>query len=114
MKVIAKICELPVQFKSRGNVSLIRLVDESGYRSEPNALTVEAVSAHLLEHPDLIEVWLGYSRDKRSSGWYIVQLPAGPFEVGSYPAGERISIADGASACAEFIVREVRSVGASG
>jgi len=111
MDVVAKICDLPVQFKVRGNVSVVDLVAASGYPAAPEALTVTAVSAYLREHPDLIEAWLTYSEDKRtSSGWYVSQRSSGTFEIGYHPQGERISVSDRATACAEFIVREVRSI----
>jgi hypothetical protein len=75
MDVVARICDLPVQFKARRTASVIQLVDESGYRADPGSLTVNAVSAHLDAHPDLVDAWLAYSEDKRtSSGWYVTPL----------------------------------------
>jgi hypothetical protein len=111
MDVVARICELPIQFKGRGTVSVIQLVDESGYRAAAGSLTVDAVLTYLREHPHLIEAWLGYSEDKRtSSGWYVTERSSDNFEIGYHPRGERISIAGRAPACAEFIVREIRSI----
>jgi hypothetical protein len=111
MDVVARICELPVQFKVRRTVSVVQLVNESGYLVAPAALTADAVSMYLRDHPELIEAWLAYSQDKRtSSGWYVTQRAADSFEIGYFPAGERITVAGRASACAEFIVREVRSI----
>ena len=111
MDVVGGICELPVQFKARRTVSVSQLVDESGYRTDPGTLTVDEVSRHLHKHPDLIEAWLAYSEDKRtSSGWYLTRRSDDIFEIGYYPEGERIVVAGHAAACAEFIVREVRSI----
>src|SRR4051812_6002296 len=111
MDVVARICDLPLQFKARGKVSLVELVHESGYQADQEALTVDAVSERLRGHPDLIDAWLGYSEDKRtSSGWYVTQRSGDAFEVGHYPKGDRISVTGRASACAESIVREVRSI----
>lgn len=111
MHVVARICGLPAQFKARGNVSVSNLVEESGYFAAPAELTVESVSTYLREHPELIEAWFGYSQDKRTpSGCYLIERPHETFEVGDYPKGDCISIADRVSACAEFIVREVRSI----
>jgi hypothetical protein len=116
MDMVARICEIPVQFKargtvSRGTVSVTQLVDESGYRAAPASLTVDVVSMYLREHPDLIEAWLAYSEDKRaSSGWFVTQRPGDTFEIGYHPKGERITVPGRAPACAEFIVREVRSI----
>lgn len=111
MDVVTRVCDLPVQFKARGTVSVLDLVDESGYRADPASLTVDAVCAHLRGHPDLVDAWLAYSEDKRTSaGWYVTQRSGDTFEVGHYPEGDRISVTGPVSACAEFIVREVRSI----
>jgi hypothetical protein len=111
MDLVADICELPVRFKARGDTSVFKLVDESGYRDSPNGLSVAAVSGYLAQHPGLADAWLGYSADKRvSSGWYVVEKGGDTFEVGYYPQGERLSVAGRISACAEFIVREIRAI----
>ncbi len=108
MDVVADICELPLRLRIR-NISVIALVEESGYRDDPNALTVDAISSYLAEHPELVDSWFGYSEDKRtSSGWYVKQLAADAFEIGYYPKGEPLSISGRIPACAEFIVRESR------
>jgi hypothetical protein len=111
MDVIARICDLPVQFKTRENVSVLQLLEDSGYREAPSKLTAESVSKYLYGHPDLTEAWFAYSEDKRtSSGWYLVQRSGDAFEIGYIPKGERISIEGRVPACAEFIVREVRAI----
>ena len=111
MDMVASVCEIPVRFYVRGDVSLLRLVDESGYRDSPEALTVNAVSAYLAHHPDLVEAWLGYSSDKRgSSGWYFVEKSPVKFEVGCHPNGPQLAFDDRDRACAEFIIHEVRSI----
>jgi hypothetical protein len=111
MDLIARICALPVQFKARGDVSVLQLVEESGYRNAPSELVAELVVRHLSEHPELIEAWFGYSEDKRtSSGWYLVQRSGDTFEIGYFPKGEQMLIKGRAQACAEFIVREVREI----
>jgi hypothetical protein len=111
MDMIARVCALPVEYEAREDVSIFRLVEESGYVSARATLTVDVVSEYLREHPDLIEAWLGYSEDKRtSSGWYITRRSGAAFEIGYFPQGERISVADPARACAEFVVREIRAI----
>lgn len=110
-EIVARICAIPALFKALGNVSVAELVERSGYRVAAAELTVDAISSYLRERPDLIEAWLGYSEDKRtSSGWYIRQLSRDAFEIGWYPQGERIVVSGKAEACAEFIIREIRSI----
>lgn len=114
MDVVTRVCELPLQFRIRGTVSVVDLVAESGYQSDPTVLTVDAVVGHLRAYPDLMDAWLAYSEDKRaSSGWFIAQLSDDTFEVGYYPEGEHITVTGRALACAEFIVREIVAIAAS-
>jgi len=111
MGLVADVCEIPARFQARGDVSIVSLVDEAGYRDAPADLKVEAVATYLAQHPALVDAWIGYSGDKRvSSGWYIIENSGQRFEVGYYPQGERLYFEDRDRACAEFIVREVRSI----
>ena len=110
MDVVADVCQIPVRL-NRGDGSVCKLVDESGYRDSPMILSLEAVSSYLAQHPGLVDAWLGYSADKRvSSGWYIVEKSAGTFEVGYYAQDKPEHFTDRDRACAEFIIREVRSI----
>jgi hypothetical protein len=111
MDDVARVCEIPVEFKARGDVSLIQLVRESGFEAKHVNLTVAALCEYLRDKPALIDAWFGYSEDKRaSSGWYIRQRPNGQFEVAFFPKGESLITADRALACAEFVLREILAI----
>ena len=111
MDVVARICEIPVEFKARGDVSVLQLVRESGFGAQHATVTVDALGKYLRDKPDLIDAWFRYSEDKRtSSGWYILQRPDGQFEVAFFPKGQSLVTANRASACAEFVLREVRAI----
>lgn len=111
--IVARVCELPAQFRARGDVSMVQLVLESGLIESPEALTPRAVSDYLRQHEHLVEAWTMLSEDKRtSSGWYFVERSDVSFEVGYYPDGPRISFSDRVQACAEFIVREANAIAA--
>jgi hypothetical protein len=91
MDLVTRICRLPVAFNSCGDVSVIQLLDESGYLASPTSLTVDAVSTVLSRSPELTDAWLSYAEDKRmSSGWYVTQREAESFEIGCHAGGERI------------------------
>lgn len=107
--VIKRLCNIPANFHS-GNKSPVQLVAESGLAQCESALSVEAVSAYLSQHPALVEQWLQWSEDKRvSSGWYFMR-ESNKFVVGYYPKGETLNFAEALPACAEFIVREVQAI----
>jgi hypothetical protein len=106
--VVEKVCRVPDLLKVERNKSVLDLVADSGYFEQPDALTVEGVSAYLRDHSELIHSWLLYSSDKRTgSGWYFDEPRPGEYVVGYYPGGPRGEFHDATSACAEFIWREL-------
>ncbi len=109
--MIEALCRIPLALKAEGR-SVLELVQATGYLDSPTPLSSDALAAYLREHPELIDAWLGYSSDKRtSSGWYLKQPEQQVFEVGFFPNGERRSYTDGVRACADFIARELHEVG---
>lgn len=104
---VAYLCRLPRTFRG-GTESARTLVHKGG--TDPNLITVEAVKAVLDADPGLIDDWQRWSEDKRvSSGWYL-GYENGSHIVGYIPHGDRLAFPDASSACAEFIVRELRSI----
>jgi len=107
--VVGRICRLPVDFYS-GSKSMVQLVAESGIRECPSALAASVISPYLTDHPELIEYWLRWSENKRvSSGSYLI-CRSGGYVVGFHPNGETLAFTEPPTACAEFVVREVRTI----
>jgi hypothetical protein len=110
--VVVKVCFIPADFHRRGDVSVVYLLEESGYDTVRDAITVPILQQHLQGQPSLIDDWAGYSEDKRcSSGWY--------FDDGRYSTGYFSSEAgrsreqvftERTQACAEFIKHELESI----
>jgi hypothetical protein len=94
-------------FREIGTISARQLVRKS--RTDPTLITVEAVKAVLNADPKLIDEWLLWSEDKRSPAWFWYD-ENGSYVVGHYPRGDRMVFPDATSACAEFIIRELRSI----
>jgi len=98
-----------------GNVSMVDLLKSSGYLQEPSTVQEEALEAGLRAHPELIETWVRYSVDKRtSSGWYLrapfdLRDSAGWF-VGHLPDQPERSFPDGFKACSFFIKQEIEAI----
>lgn len=104
---VAYLCRLPRMFRV-GTESARKLVHKS--RTNPKLITVEAVKAVLDADRGLIDDWQRWSEDKRvSSGWYL-GYENGSHIVGYLPHGDRLAFPDATSACAEFIIRELRSI----
>ena len=108
MKMVATACRIPIEFRSRGDVSLNELVRHSGYLDRPEELTTATVRSELLADTTLVDAWFAYSEDKRaSSGWYLVVRGPQAYEVGLVPGGDPLLFSDRVDACAEFVVREL-------
>ena len=104
------ICELSRDFYGHKNVSAVELANRSGIRDQLDDLNLKNVAAYLQAHPELIHFWLLRSADKRvPSGWYF-KPESGKYVVGYYPRGEHLMFDDEHTACAEFVVREVREL----
>ena len=111
-QVVMSVCSIPADFQRRGNVSVIRLLEDSGYRAFRDAIGVAEIQQHLQTHPDLIDDWSGYSSDKRcSSGWLFDDNRS---SIRHYSSGKGRSreqtFGERSRACAEFIKRELDSI----
>jgi hypothetical protein len=109
-----RLCNLPREFRRVRTKSIVQLLREYGYFEQHGELTREAIVEVLESDPFLIEDWIGYSADKRtSSGWFL--LPNGrvgylgrerhPTNILLQPVSNDLP-----SACAEFIIREVEDI----
>ncbi len=109
---IEAICRMPEDFRRRGDVSMIKLLEESGYLNAAAQMTEDTLRRYVAAHPDTIDSWAGFSEDERASeGWYLLrpQYPEarGSWVVGFHPSGPRKSYSSGAEACAAYIKRYV-------
>jgi hypothetical protein len=105
-EIVGRLCRLPIDFY-QGSKSMAQLAADSGIGEYPYALTVENAAGYVSAHPEVIEMWLRWSANKRvTSGWYL-RRNANQFDVGYFPNGEVFTFSDPAVACAEFVVREV-------
>jgi len=107
-EVVVRLCRLAVDFYA-GSKSMFQLLTESGVDRCPAALSVAYLSPYIAAHPEVIEGWLHHSQKPYTNTWHFERKKGG-FVVRFAPDGERFEIADPALACAEFLVREVKSL----
>jgi hypothetical protein len=106
-EAVARVCRLPVEFPSSG-ISWRDLVAKSGWPADPESILGKQLAEYLRDKPALVDAWLGYSEDKRSSpGWYLQEDGRGGYIVGWYPGPKQDRFSDRILACAEFIRREL-------
>ena len=107
--VVSAVCRIPLPYRQPDGKPLQRYVAESGYYDNPEALSVDAVTAFLHYNPTLVDEWFLFSENKRTSGgWYLIE-EGNEFIVGQI-GGARIGFSDRMAACAGFIVREIGEV----
>jgi hypothetical protein len=111
--MIKKICQIPIEFKS-GNKSICDLLKETGYFENSDSVTIDSFDKYLKNNDKIIQEWLAYSEDKRTSGgWYIIKknnsIIVGHLdnEIGS---AEEKEFDDISKACAVFIFNEIKSI----
>lgn len=112
--MIKKICNLPLDFEKSRNKSIVGLIKESGYLEYKDKIVLGAIKAYLSLNRCLVDNWLIYSSDKRtSSGWYFC-ADKGVYIVGYYSKfggnDNIIKYSDSIEACANFIRNEVNDV----
>ena len=110
--VVTKICAIPSDFHRRGDVSVVRLLQDSAYEAVRDAIGVPVIRQHLETHPHLIDAWADYSNDKRcSSGWYFddSRYSTGHFSSAAGRTREQI-FSERSEGCAEFIKHELDSI----
>ena len=110
--VVTKVCAVPSDLHQRGDVSVVRLLQESGYEAVRGAVSAPAIQQHLETHPHLIDEWAVYSNDKRrSSGWYFddSRYSTGHFSSAAGRTREQV-FSERSRACAEFIKHELDSI----
>ncbi|HUJ80048.1 MAG TPA: hypothetical protein VLY45_07020 [Nitrospiria bacterium] len=115
-KIIKNICRLPEDFK-QSPTSSITLIQQSGYSENPKALSHESVLGYLRSHPFLLDSWLMWSEDKRTSGGWYFKKDGSRFVVdrlgghhGNPEESQKMTFTDAAEACAEFIIKEIKSI----
>ena len=87
--------------------SLRALIEESGYRALRSRIVTSEVATILESVPEVVDDWLSYSEDKRTSSGY----GFGPSSAGDWlvdgPDGYRKRFGSRYDGCADFVLHEL-------
>ena len=107
---LREICSLPAQFPTSG-LSWVDLVHQSPLSTDQSRLTIGDLTEILRSSPDLVDLWLAWSQDKRSTSGAFFRQSGSRYEVGyiGSEGGSQPSefFEESARACAHFILREL-------
>jgi hypothetical protein len=100
------LCEIPTLLRANSHKSLAKCLEEIRASGAP-AVTEQDLVAVLASRSDLIDAWVAYSEDQRSSdAWYLV--PGSPsWVVGHRQPRREFEFKEPAAACAAFIARRL-------
>ena len=77
---------------------------------DPASLDAESIAAVLMSNPKLVNDWLRWSEDQRCTPSYFFTEEKNKYIVGRIPGNERVMFTDRISACADFILKQVRQL----
>ena len=102
---IAKICRMPRDFRTRGDVSMVELLQESGYAEYRELITEDLIREYVDTHRENIAAWQRYSDDQRCGpSWFFRNKT-----IGHVPISGKIELEkeypSEAEACAAYIKR---------
>jgi hypothetical protein len=106
-----RVCHIAREFGQRGAPSLEALLQASSYRAVREELDAAQIEDILKSKPDLIEDWLHFSEDKRTTyGWSFYPVSdawvvSQPFPKQGAPVERRHGSAS--AACADYILTEL-------
>jgi ABC-type Fe3+ transport system substrate-binding protein len=63
--LISEITSFPVKFLSLGNISFYTFLKDIGYFKDYNQVNEDNVAEALVQNPEYIDAWIGWSEDKR-------------------------------------------------
>jgi hypothetical protein len=56
---------VPIALQAGGNISMVGLIEETGYSALADDVTESVLEKHLRHYPELVPVWSRYSEDQR-------------------------------------------------
>ena len=74
-RCVQAVCQMPIAFQSRGNVSMVKLIKESGYSARADDVSELVLEEHLRRHPELVPAWVQYSEDQRCTPGFAISGP---------------------------------------
>lgn len=111
--IINKLINIPVDFHRTGNKTWNTLLKESGYLENQDKVTVGKIEEALRLHSNLINDWIQFSDDNRSTpAWVFGKGDSGKYRVAHYPEGkdfQEMVTFDRFKACAYFIMCKITS-----
>ncbi|HEU4783401.1 MAG TPA: hypothetical protein VFS83_08695 [Ktedonobacterales bacterium] len=108
---VEEVCDLPLKFRLPENKSSIRdLFSPADAYLDDRLAFIAAITPWIQAHVKLVDAWIGYSEDLRSSPTPYFARESGSFVVGFYDSksgtSDETHHTDEVEACVDYIYRE--------
>ena len=105
--LLEQIVTLPQEFRFN-NKSVAECFRDWGLNTHSTLPDAAEIAAYLETHPDLVESWLWWSRNKRNGSGWSFRDKQGKYTVSYYRQRYVMTSDRPEMACAEFILEEIR------
>jgi hypothetical protein len=109
-EVVSEVVNITKKFSLRDDVSIYQLLKDSGYFENYFDISIYRIKKELEFHPELVQFWINYSEDKRTSGGWYFKKDNNTFKVGNLIKKSEMLFIDSADACAVFIKNEIEEI----
>lgn len=108
--IVSEVVDITRKLTLRGNVLICKLIKDSEYFKKYIFISIEKIKKEQKYHPGLIQFWLNYSEDQRTSnGWYL-KKDKNVFIVGKLSKISEKQFLNDVDACALFIKNEIEEI----
>lgn len=102
-ETLEAVCIMAVTFNSQHDISMLELLNCSGYRDLKNEISEELILEYLEKNADLVESWLMEAENTRGTPAWYISNKGNNWVVGLCPGGKELEYNDKNKACACYI-----------
>lgn len=108
--VVKNICLMARDFNHRGDMSMVQLLEESGYIQHRNEIDEDKIAESLKDDKSIVDDWIRYSEDQRCTpSWYYDGQRIGYLNENGKPE-KQSQFDDPLEGCALYIKKEMEEL----
>jgi hypothetical protein len=101
---------MPRDFSRRGDVSMVQLLEESGYIQRRNEIDEDKIAEYLKDDKSIVDDWIRYSENQRGTpSWYFDGQRVGYLDENG-KSEKQSQFGDPLEGCALYIKKEMEEL----